>query len=75
MLRSKCYVRIVILDLFPHAWGEAEGGRGGFMWEEVVGASLWISLNFHWIWVDFLHVDLHFLTNCARFGSRNYFLG
>ena len=41
------------------------GGRGrvgeGGMWEEVVGASLWISEDFPWIWVDFLHVDLHFL--------------
>ena len=32
-------------------------GRG--MWEEVVGASLWISAAFHWILVDFFHVDLH----------------
>ena len=29
------------------------------MWEEVVGASLWISLDLQWIWVDFFHVDLH----------------
>ena len=28
------------------------------MWEEVVGASLWISEDFQWIWMDFLHVDL-----------------
>ena len=28
------------------------------MWEEVVCASLWISVEFQWIWVDFLHVDL-----------------
>ena len=33
------------------------------MWEEVVGASLWISEDFHWILVDFLHVDLRFLLN------------
>ena len=30
------------------------------MWEEVVGASLWISGDFQWIGVDFLHVDSHF---------------
>ena len=29
------------------------------MWEEVVGASLWISVDFQWIWVDLLHVDSH----------------
>ena len=29
------------------------------MWEEGVGASLWISKDFQWIWVDFLHVDSH----------------
>ena len=46
MLRSKCN-----LDLFPHAGGEGS--------EEVVGASLWISTDFQWIWLDFLHVDLH----------------
>ena len=32
------------------------------MWEEVVGASLRISKNLEWVWVAFLHVDLHFLT-------------
>ena len=38
--------------------GGGAGGRGG-MWEEVVGASLWISEDFLWIWVDFLHMDPH----------------
>ena len=39
------------------------------MWEEVVGASLWISVDFHWILVDFLHVDFHFLSRLVC-GSR-----
>ena len=39
--------------------GKGAGGVGGGMWEEVVGASLWISEDFHWMWLDFLHVDLH----------------
>ena len=39
--------------------GQAAGETGG-MWEEVVGASLWISVDFRRIcWVDFLHVDSH----------------
>ena len=59
MLRSKCCVGNVMLDLFPHAGGE--GGEGGVMWEEVVGASLWNSLDFSWIWVNILHEDLPFL--------------
>ena len=31
MLRSKCCVRNVMLDLFPHAggWGRGHAGRGG----------------------------------------------
>ena len=29
------------------------------MWEEVMGASLYISKDLRWIWVDFLHVDSH----------------
>ena len=29
------------------------------MWEEVVGASSWISVDFPWIWVDFLHMEMH----------------
>ena len=33
--------------------------RPASMWEEVVMASLWISSDFQWIWVDFLHVDSH----------------
>ena len=31
----------------------------GDTWEEVLFASLWISEDFQWIWVDFLHVDSH----------------
>ena len=34
--------------------GGMAGGEGG-MWEEVVGASLWISEDFHKILMDFLH--------------------
>ena len=30
------------------------------MWEVVVGASLWISPDFQWILMEFLHVDLTF---------------
>ena len=30
------------------------------MWEGLVGASFWISVHFHWIGVNVLHVDLHF---------------
>ena len=29
------------------------------MWENLVGASLWMSEGFQWIWVDFLHLDLY----------------
>ena len=45
------------------------------MWEDVVGASLWISVDFHEISMIFLHVDLHFLSNSIHLGSGNYFLG
>ena len=72
MLHSKSCVRNVTLDLFPHAGGAA-GGEG--KWEEVVGASLWISADSQWIWVDFLHMDLPFLLDLACFGSRHHFLG
>ena len=73
MLRSKCCVRNVILDLFPHAGGWGLDGRG--MWEEVVGASLWISVDFQWILLDFLHTDLNILTNFAHVGSGKDFWG
>ncbi len=26
----------------------------------MAGASLWMSLDFQWMWVDVLHMDLHF---------------
>ena len=29
------------------------------MWEEVVGASLWISVDFQWIGMNYLQVDSH----------------
>ena len=38
---------------------------GGGMWEEVVGAALWISVDVHWIRVDILHVDLHLFVFCV----------
>ena len=54
------------------------GGRvgwGGGMWKEVVGASLWISIDLQWIWVDFLHVDSHlylqYLQNISKIFQAN----
>ena len=41
------------------------------MWEEVVGASLWISVDFQSIWTDFLHVDSHsYLYNVQGISRR-----
>ena len=57
--------------LFPHAGlkgTKGHEGRGG-------GASLWISEDFQWIWVDVLHVDLQLLNHFAHFGSGNNLLG
>ena len=46
------------------------------MWEEVVGASLWISEDFQWIWVDILHVDSHlylcYLEGISRIFQVNF---
>ena len=41
------------------------------MWKEVAGASLWISEDFQWIWVDFLHVDSNFLNKFGHFFQKN----
>ena len=38
-----------------------EGRVAGRMWEKVVYASLWISVDCLWIWVDFLHMDSHLM--------------
>ena len=51
------------VDLFPHAReGRGAGGWGVCMWEEVVGASLWISDDFPWIGAELLHVNSHFFV-------------
>ena len=40
------------------------------------GASLWNSVDFQWIWVDFLHVALHLyihdLQSIARIFQVNF---
>ena len=35
----------------------------------------WVPVDFPWIYMDFLHVDLHFLVNLTHLGSRNDFFG
>ena len=52
----------------PVSPGGGAGGKGGCMWGELMDDSVWISDDFHWIWVDLLHIDLHLFAEFYTFG-------